>query len=261
MIIFYLLTILASLPIIAYLLAQKTSNKGIIFGISVLVLSFCLTIFVSKFALVGSVKKQILNNKIFDQIYVDSKISTKSLKEIEDSFNEVEIKNWLVGLITKSIDLKKLNSAESLIVFSERFFISSDEKMIFYQLYTLLRDEKFPVYKNASFKIDFNATKPCEILSGEINLLIMNGPKIPIARREFINIQNLKLTNLDSVLPGFDLASAYLNEESIELNIDVICASNNEKLYIQNIIVLDKNRILNTYKIDSNEWLKKSQEL
>ena len=89
----------------------------------------------------------------------------------------------------------------------------------------------------------------------------MNGPKIPIAKREFINIQNLKLTNLDSVLPGFDLASAYLNEESIELNIDVICASNNEKLYIQNIIVLDKNRIFNTYKIDSNEWLKKSQEL
>ena len=86
----------------------------------------------------------------------------------------------------------------------------------------------------------------------------MNGPKIPIAKREFINLQNLKLTNLDSVLPGFDLASAYLNEESIELNIDVICSSNNENLYIQNIIVLDKNRILNTYKIDSNEWLKKS---
>ena len=53
MIIFYILTIFASLPIIAYLLAQKTSSKGIIFGISVIVLSFCLTIFVSKFALVA----------------------------------------------------------------------------------------------------------------------------------------------------------------------------------------------------------------
>ena len=89
----------------------------------------------------------------------------------------------------------------------------------------------------------------------------MNGPKIPIAKREFINIQNLKLTNLDSVLPGFDLASAYLNGESIELNINVLCLENNEKLYIQNIIVLDKNKTLNTYKIASNEWLKKSQEL
>ena len=261
MTIFYLLTILASLPIIAYLFAQKTSNKGIIFGISVLVLCFCLTIFCLLYTSPSPRDIGILNNKIFDQIYVDSKISTQFLKEIEDSFNEVEIKNWLVGLITKSIDLKKLNSAESLIAFSERFFVSSDEKIIFYQLYTLLRDEKFPVYKNASFIIDFNATKPCEISSGEINLSIMNGPKIPIAKREFINLQNLKLTNLDSVLPGFDLASAYLNEESIELNIDVICASNNEKLYIQNIIVLDKNRIFNTYKIDSNEWLKKSQEL
>ena len=261
MIIFYILTIFASLPIIAYLLSQKTSSKGIIFGISVIVFSFCLTIFVSKFALVGSVKKQILNDKIFDQIYVDSKISNQFLREIEDSFNEDEIKRWLVGLITKSIDLNKLESAESLITFSERFFVSSDEKIIFYQLYTLLRDEKFPAYKNASFTIDFDTMKPCEISYGEINLLIMNGPKIPIAKREFINIQNLKLTNLDSVLPGFDLASAYLNGESIELNINVLCLENNEKLYIQNIIVLDKKRTLNTYKIASNEWLKKSQEL
>ena len=94
------------------------------------------------------------------------------------------------------------------------------------------------------------------------NKLIDNEwPKDTNCKREFINIQNLKLTNLDSVLPGFDLASAYLNEESIELNINVLCLENNEKLYIQNIIVLDKNRTLNTYKIASNEWLKKSQEL
>ena len=77
MIIFYLLTIFASLPIIAYVLAQKTSNKGLIFGSTIIAMTFCLVIFISKFALIGSVQKQNINNKIFDQIYVDSKISSQ----------------------------------------------------------------------------------------------------------------------------------------------------------------------------------------
>ena len=67
MFIFYLLTILAALPIIAYVLAQKTLNKGLIFGSSLLILSLCLFIFISKFAFVGSSEKQTLNNKIFDE--------------------------------------------------------------------------------------------------------------------------------------------------------------------------------------------------
>ena len=36
---------------------------------------------------------------------------------------------------------------------------------------------------------------------------------------------------------------------------------NNEKYYLENLIVLDKNNSFNTYKIEPNEWLKKSQEL
>ena len=58
MIIFYLLTIFASLPIIAYILAQKTNNKGLIFGLTIIAMTFCLVIFISKFALIGSVQKQ-----------------------------------------------------------------------------------------------------------------------------------------------------------------------------------------------------------
>ena len=109
MFIFYLLTILAALPIIAYVLAQKTLNKGLIFGSSLLILSLCLFIFISKFAFVGSFEKQTLNNKIFDEIYIDSSISVEYLKQLENILDEDELKNWLVGLIGKSIDLKKLN--------------------------------------------------------------------------------------------------------------------------------------------------------
>ena len=71
MFIFYLLTIFAALPIIAYILAQKTINKGLIFGSSLLIFSLCIFMFISKFSFVGSYEKQALNNKIFDEILLD----------------------------------------------------------------------------------------------------------------------------------------------------------------------------------------------
>ncbi len=126
MFIFYLLILFAALPIIAYLLSQKTHNKGLIFGATVIVLSFCLIIFTSKFAVLGNLNKQTLTNKILDEVYVDSKISKNYLIDLEKFLNEEEIKIWMISLISKSISLNKLNSAESLITFSEKFFITNN---------------------------------------------------------------------------------------------------------------------------------------
>ena len=241
MLIFYLLTILAALPIIAYILAQKTINKGLIFGSSLLILSLCLFMFISKFAFVGSFEKQTLNNKIFDEIYIDSSISVEYLQQLENILDEDELKNWLVGLIGKSIDLKKLTSAESLIAFSERFFISNNEKLIFYNLYSALRDEKFPKFKNSSFQIDSSSLYPCSIKNGEVTLFITNGPEIPIAKKEFKNKDNISLNNLDSVIPGFDLASAYLNQESIEMKIKINCLDDQQIFFVENKIFLNQD--------------------
>ena len=261
MFIFYLLTILAALPIIAYILAQKTINKGLIFGSSLLILSLCLFIFISKFAFVGSFEKQTLNNKIFDEIYIDSSISVEYLQQLENILDEDELKNWLVGLIGKSIDLKKLTSAESLIAFSERFFISNNEKLIFYNLYSALRDEKFPKFKNSSFQIDSSSLYPCSIKNGEVTLFITNGPEIPIAKKEFKNKDNISLNNLDSVIPGFDLASAYLNQESIEMKIKINCLDDQQTFFVENKIFLNQDIPFNSYKINLNEWFKTPQEL
>ena len=261
MFIFYLLTILAALPIIAYVLAQKTLNKGLIFGSSLLILSLCLFMFISKFAFIGSFEKQTLNNKIFDEIYIDSAISVEYFIQLENILDEDELKNWLVGLIGKSIDLKKLKSAESLIAFSERFFISNNEKLIFYNLYAALRDEKFPKFKSSSFKIDSSSLYPCSIRNGEVTLFITNGPEIPISRKEFKNKDNILLNNLDSVIPGFDLASAYLNQESIEVKIKINCLDDRQTFFMQNTIVINQNTSSNSYIINLNEWFKTPQEL
>ncbi len=261
MFIFYLLTFFAALPIAAYLLSQKTSNKGIIFGYATLILSFCLIIFVSKFSLLGSANKQLLNSKIMDQIYIDSKISQQYLKEIEITLDQDEVKEWMIALISRSIELNKLNSAETLIGFSEKFFLSNNEKIVFYGLYAGLRDARFPKFKNVSFEILKDSELPCSISNGSINLFIKNAPDIPIAKQDFQNIEEIIITNSKSIIPGFDLASAHLNYASVEFEINVYCKENTDEFYLRNLIVLDQENLINAYKIDLNEWLKKSQEL
>jgi len=261
MLIFYILIFFAALPIIAYLLSQKTNNKGLVLGYSILIFAFCLIVFISKFSLLGSLNKQIITNNITEEIYIDSKISVEYLKEAEAILNQEDIQIWMISLISKSIELNKLKSAESLIAFSERFFVTNNEKVIFYGLYTSLRDAKFPEFKTSSFEIDQDSKSPCLIKTGNIQLFIMNGPDIPIARKEFKDIQNILLINSDSIIPGFDIASAHLNNEAIEFEINVVCKENLEEFYIKNVIVLNKSNIVNTYKINPNEWLKKSQEL
>ena len=256
MAIFYLLTIFASLPILAYVLSQRTSYKGIVFATTVFVLIGCLILFVSKFAILGSVNKQVLTKNINDQIYIDEKISTENLKQFDSLLNIEEKKVWSIELISKSIDLKKLNSAESLLGFSEKFFISQSEKLIFFSLYTQLRDSNFPEYKNSSFQISSDSYFPCDVEEGLISLFINNAPEIPIAEKQFSQINEIFLANTDSTIPGFDIASALLNNETIEINIKILCKNSEENYYVNNLLVLDKNRITNSYKISSNEWLK-----
>jgi len=259
MFVFYLLTIFAALPIIAYVLSQKTNNRGVIFGSTVIVLLFCLLIFTSKFSLVGNLNKQILTNKIFDEMYIDSSISREYLMQIEESLNEDEIKIWIISLISKSLDLNKLKSAESLITFSEKFFITNNEKLIFYGLYTNLRDAKFPKFKDAQFIIDKNSYFPCSSISGVARLFIMNGPDIPVAEIQFQNTEEIKLKNENSIIPGFDLASAYLNNESVEMEIEITCKDSSDIFILNNLIALTEENAVSVYKINSNEWLKKSQ--
>ena len=261
MFIFYLLVFFAALPIIAYLLGQKTDNKGIILGYSILILSFCLIAFVSKFALFGSVNKQVLTNKIIEEIYIDSQVPQEYLKEIESILDSKEIQVWMISLISKSINIGKLNAAESLIAFSEKFFVTNNEKIIFYGLYTNLRDAKFPEFKDSNFQIHQSSEVPCRVDTGNIQFFIMNGPEIPIAKKDFEDIENIFITNSDSIIPGFDLASANLNNEEIEFEINLTCKESIEEFYIRNLIVLNRNTISYSYKIGLNEWLKKSQEL
>ena len=75
----YFLAFFAFIPILAYLLSQNTNNKGYIFGISFLVIIFCLFTVVGKYSFLGSIQKQKINTEILMNIRADKKISENNL--------------------------------------------------------------------------------------------------------------------------------------------------------------------------------------
>ena len=238
MIFIYLLAFFAFIPILAYLLSQKTKNKGYIFGISFLVILICLFSVIGKYSFLGSIENQKINSNILINIDNDRKIHKKIIQKFDKNINNQEKLYWLQSYIKKAIEDNKLIAAESLISISEPYFQTADEKYIFYSLYTNLRDAKFPGYAKSELFINFISPPGCENLEGSLDVFIVNGPQIPIATKKFTNSSELVLKNTDSSIPGFDLASAYLNQEALSLKILLNCTDLDTTFYTENTLLL-----------------------
>ena len=257
MIFIYLLSFFALLPIFAYLLNQGTTNKGYILGISTIIILLCIFSFIGKFSYLGFFEEQELTNEIKDNIRNDNGISSKTLQKFEQLIEDENKIYWMQGLILEAIDSKKYNSAENLITYSERYFKSSEEKFIFYSLYRDLRDSKFPLFANATILIDFDRPPNCSNYSGLVEIFIMNGPDIPIAKINVNENTMAILNNTSSSIPGFDVSSAYLNKETVDIQFSLICKNSETEYTTEALVLLDQSEPSNTYKISSNEWLKK----
>ena len=259
MIFIYLLAFFAFIPILAYLLSQKTKNKGYIFGISFLVILICLFSVIGKYSFLGSIENQKINSNILINIDNDRKIPKKIIQKFDKNINNQEKLYWLQSYIKKAIEDNKLIAAESLISISEPYFQTADEKYIFYSLYTNLRDAKFPSYAKSELLINFISPPGCENLEGSLDVFIVNGPQIPIATKQFTNSSELVLKNTDSSIPGFDLASAYLNQEALDLKILLNCTDLDTTFYSESTLLFNNNQPVNSYNIKANEWSKREQ--
>lgn len=257
MIYIYLLSVFALLPVIAYILSQKTSNKGYVFGFSLIVVLICLFVFVGKFSFLGTLQEQAFNDEILSYIDEDQLISSEVINSFEETIEDNEKINWMQAYITQAISSKKFQAAESLISYSEQYFNSPEEKFIFYSLYTDLRDSKFPAFANSKLIVEFEQPSECKNVNGMIELFIMNGPNIPIAKLDFINFLPVTLSNNNSSIPGFDLASAYLNQETVDMKVLLKCNDFSKSYSAETSLLFDQNSPINRYKIGLNEWLKK----
>ena len=87
----------------------------------------------------------------------------------------------------------------------------------------------------------------------------MNGPNIPIASLNFENFIEVVLKNSNSSIPGFDIASAYLNNETLELKASLFCINNMLDYYSESTLLFGQNNHINSHNIRPNEWLKREQ--
>jgi len=259
MFVIYLLAFFAFIPVLAYLLSQNTKNKGYIFGISFLVVLICLFTVVGRYSFLGSIKNQKINSEILMDINANNKISENITREFNKSINNEDKVYWLQNYINKAIEDNKFIAAESLISISEQYFQTTDEKFIFYTLYTKLRDAKFPDFAESKLIINLMLPVSCSGFFGTAELYIMNGPKIPIASKKFTNSSEFIFENIDSSIPGFDLASAYLNQETLDLKVSLNCSEIASIFYSENALLFDKNQPINSYNIEANEWFKREQ--
>ena len=76
---------------------------------------------------------------------------------------------------------------------------------------------------------------------------------------EFPTLQEITITNDYSLIPGFDISSAILNNESVDLEINVSCNDSVDKISFNSTFLLNSSNLFNSYKIQANQWLKKEQ--
>ena len=192
-------------------------------------------------------------------INVNNKISENITREFNNNISNEDKVYWLQSYINKAIEDSKFIAAESLISISEQYFQTTDEKFIFYTLYTKLRDAKFPDFANSKLIININTPLECSNFFGTAEVFIMNGPNIPIASKKFSDTSEFIFENIDSSIPGFDLASAYLNQETLDLKVSLNCPEIASIFNSKNALLIDNIQPVNSYNIKANEWFKREQ--
>ena len=189
----------------------------------------------------------------------NNKIPENITREFNNNISNEDKVYWLQSYINKAIEDSKFIAAESLISISEQYFQTTDEKFIFYTLYTKLRDARFPDFANSKLIININTPLECSNFFGTAEVFIMNGPNIPIASKKFSDTSEFIFENIDSSIPGFDLASAYLNQETLDLKVSLNCLGTASIFYSENALLIDNNQPVNSYNIRANEWFKREQ--
>ena len=154
-----------------------------------------------------------------------------------------------------------MNTAEQLAEFAEPIFTESDLQIRFYALYTILRDKKYPDFAFSSINADFVLPENCKFVSIQLTAFIDNGPAVPIAQiqSQDSTIMSISISNQDALIPGFDLASALINDEDILLNSLLNCQNNlsfSSSLFPKKSA---KNKAIFGVKISEKDWFVNSQ--
>ena len=261
MIIIVFLSIAILMPVLAYLLQPLANQKALVFLFTILFFGGFIFNFTSSHPFLGSwvnateseaVSYAIKNDEELDDFLISRYLNNKRSKE--DSF--------LLGtqIFYKSVELGSFTSAESILKIIQKSVGENFQPLIF-NLLADLRDAKYPTVSNAKILLNIESPNNCQLNSLNFFASIPNGPGVNIASKQFESPDISKPLILDKdsgLVRGFDIPSAFLNQETIKIEAEAKCNKQLFRIFKSLDLGYSKNNQDELF-FYANEWLKKEQ--
>lgn len=255
-------SVIILLPVIAYLLHPLSNHKAFIFLISILLFGGFVLNFISNKPLIGSWAQATQSESILRTISRDEEFDENFLNEYIYS-QPSEEQSFLIGtkIFYKALDTQSFISAESILKQLNAEFVSENFQIPIFNLLADLRDEKYPEIANSNLLINLENPANCILQSLQLGVSIPNGPGVNIASKELLspNIDvPIKLDKSNSMVRGFDIASAFIQQEVIKVKALAECNKFTYEAFksIDLKYSQDNQEELFFY---TDEWLKKEQ--
>ena len=193
------------------------------------------------------------DNKEVDDLLIKKYLKNESSKE--DSFM------LGVEVFYEALKLRSFNSAESILKVLGSQFASENFQAPIFNLLADLRDLKYPDLANSNILASIENPPNCDLESLSFFVSIPNGPSVNIAFREIFSPAISKPFRLDkshSLVRGFDITSAFLQQEIIKIEVQAKCDNYDFQAFKTLDLKYSKNNQEELF-FYTNEWLKKEQ--
>ena len=250
------------LPVISYLLQPLSSQKSLIFLFSFFIFGGFFINFISPNPFLGSwvqvtqsesIYRTISDNKEFDDLLINKYLQNQSLEE-ESFMLGVEV-------FYKALELRSFKSAESILKTLSSQFTSENFQVPIFNLLADLRDLKYPDLASSNLLLNIKNPPTCNLESLSFFVSIPNGPSVNIASREITSPEIDKPFKLDkshSLVRGFDITSAFLQQEIIKIEAQANCKNTVFSAFKTLDLKYSKSNQEELF-FYTNEWLKKEQ--
>jgi hypothetical protein len=262
MLILIAVLLLCSLPIISYLLSPISSQKPFIFLLTILLLGAFFLNHTSLKPLFGQWVFAHQSEAIYESLNKNLEVSDLLLNGTLSQMVTSE-DSFLLGakIFYKSIDMQSFASAESILRILSASFQDQNFQVPIYNLLADLRDAKYPMVSGAKLLLTIEDPGDCKIKQLTVIVNIPNGPDVSIAAKNFFLpdlSMVLSIDKSDSLVRGFDLPSAFLNQEIIQLEVLGSCEKNTFHVF-KTLDLQYSDKYQDKVFIYANEWLKKEQ--
>ena len=254
-------TIIILLPVIAYLLTPLSNQKSLIFLVTILVFGGFVLNFISKKPFIGSWVQAPQSESILRTISRDEEVDKLFLSQYIDK--PLQDQSFLIGtqVFYKALEEKSFISAESILKHLNTTFISENFQVPIFNLLADFRDEKYPKIANSNLLINIENPANCTVQLLQLGVSIPNGPGVNIASKQVLspNIDTpIKLDKSNSMVRGFDIASAFMQQEVIKVMALAECDNFTFEAFktVDLKYSRDNHEELFFY---TDEWLKKEQ--